>query len=138
MAHAIAHKLAAEAGLLERLEFDSAGTHAHHLGERPDPRAQAALIRHGYNAGSIRSRKVTSHDFHYFDLILAMDRHNLTELQRQCPVEHQNKLRLFLSFAESLDESIVPDPYYGNAQGFERVIELCEAGASGLLRHCDL
>ena len=135
MAQAIAQKQATEARLVTQFEFDSAGTHAHHMGERPDPRAQAALIRHGYDAGHIRSRKVTAQDFLDFDLILAMDAHNLNELQRLCPLENQHKLRLFLSFAEGLGDADVPDPYYGNAQGFERVLELCEAGAKGLLRH---
>jgi len=134
MAQSVAHRLAADAGLSQQLKFDSAGTHAHHLGERPDSRAQATLTRHGYDVGRNRSRRITPHDFQHFDLILAMDGSNLADLRRLCPPEHSSKLRLFLDFAVDLNETEVPDPYYGNAQGFERVLELCEAGIKGFIK----
>ena len=64
-----------------------------------------------------------------------MDSRNLADVQRLCPQEHRHKLRLFMSFTPGLSEAGVPDPYYGNAQGFDNVIRLCEAGARGLLMH---
>ena len=100
-----------------------------------DPRARAALARCRYEAGQLRSRQVTERDCHLVDLILAMDHRNLADLQHLCPAQHLHKLHLFMSFAPELDEAIVPDPYYGNAAGFDNVIRLCEAGARGLLRH---
>lgn len=140
MAQAVAQHLASQAAHSQRsstiggLEFASAGTHAHHTGERPDPRAAAALTRRGYAPGSIRSRRITEQDFQRFDLILAMDRGNLASLQRMCPPAHVTKLRLFLEFAENAEQAEIPDPYYGNADGFERVLDLCEAGAKGLIK----
>lgn len=113
--------------------FDSAGTHAGHVGERPDPRALDALARRGYPPGKQRSRQVALRDFEKFDLILAMDADNLQNLQRQCPPEYGHKLRLFMSFASTLVATDVPDPYYGGAAGFEPVLDMCEAGVSGLL-----
>jgi protein-tyrosine phosphatase len=74
-------------------------------------------------------------DFQNFDLILAMDADNLQELKRLCPSELQYKLGLLLDFAEGLAEKEVPDPYYGNEQGFERVLDLCEAGCKGWVKH---
>ena len=117
------------------LTVDSAGTHTAPVAERLDPRARAALVRHGYEAGHRCSRQVSLQDFRNFDLILAMDSHNLADLQRLCPLEHLHKLRFFLSFSTALSEAVVPDPYYGSAQGFDNVIRLCEAGARGLLMH---
>lgn len=134
MAQIVATKMANDAGLAQQLKFDSAGTHAHHAGERPDPRAVAALTTRHYKIGRISSRRVVVSDFQQFDLILPMDSGNLVELQRICPPEHSGKLRLFLTFAEGLDETDVPDPYYGNAEGFSRVLDLCEAGGRGLIR----
>ena len=134
MAQTVAQKLAQDAGLSQLLKIESAGTHAHHAGERPDPRAAAALASRNYKMGRIRSRRVVASDFLQFDLILPMDSGNLAELQRLCPPEHAGKLRLFLAFAEGLDETDVPDPYYGNAAGFARVLDLCEAGGRGLIR----
>ena len=135
MAQIVAQKLTADALCSHQLKFDSAGTHAPRLGEPSDPRAQATLSGHGYDVGRIRSRKITQQDFQNFDMLLAMDARNLHELQRLSPPEHLNKLRLLLEFAEGLDETEIPDPYYGNREGFERVLVLCEAGARGLIKH---
>ena len=134
MAQAVAQKLVLDASLSKQLEFDSAGTHTQRLGERPDPRAAHTLSRRGYTVGRIRSRKITMHDFLHFDLILAMDASNLADLRRLCPPENHGKLHLFLEFAEGLDQAEIPDPYYGNTQGFDRVLDLCEAGANGLVK----
>lgn len=116
-------------------QFDSAGTHAdHHLGSRPDSRANATLVRHGYPQCKHRARPLTTRDFDAFDLVLAMDRRNLAELRRRCPKDLEHKLGLLLDFAPpALRGGEIPDPYYGSVDGFERVFELCEAGVLGLL-----
>ncbi|MBA3058905.1 MAG: low molecular weight phosphotyrosine protein phosphatase [Gammaproteobacteria bacterium] len=135
MARAIACKLAAAAALAPAFEVDSAGTHADPLGERPDPRAVLTLARHGYDMGRARSRRIVEQDFQAFDLILAMDHPNLAELRRLCPAQYAYKLHLFLEFAQDIEELEVPDPYYGNQEGFEQVLVLCEAGISSLIQH---
>jgi protein-tyrosine phosphatase len=139
MARAAAERAAVQASrerlnMTGRLTFDSAGTHAHHIGERIDPRAAAALLARGYPPVKGRSRRIEDADFETFDLILAMDRGNMASLQSVCPAAHLGKLRLLLDFADGRRGEDVPDPYYGNAQGFERVLDLCELGASGLIR----
>jgi protein-tyrosine phosphatase len=135
MAQVIIHQLATRGPLATPLAIDSAGTHAPVVAERMDQRARAALARHRYEAGLLRSRRVSVHDCGHFDLIVAMDHRNLADLQLLCPAHHLHKLHLYMSFAPALGETIVPDPYYGNAAGFDNVIRLCEAGARGLLRH---
>lgn len=115
--------------------IESAGTHAAQRAEPVDPRAQAALVRHGYAATPLHSRPVKPHDFQNFDWILAMDGRNLTDLQGLCPPEQQHKLRYFLSQVSPSKQIEVPDPYYGNAQGFDKVVQLCEMGAWGWLKH---
>jgi len=121
-----------EAGLAERVEVDSAGTHAYHVGEPPDRRARAAAERRGYALENIRARRVDESDFERFDYVLAMDRDNLSLLAQQAEVEHHNKIRLFLDFS-SLPQDEVPDPYYGAGAGFERVLDLVEDASRGLL-----
>ena len=135
MARAIACKLAVAAGLTPAFEVDCAGTHADPLGERPDSRAVLTLARHGYEMGRARSRPIAEQDFHAFDMILAMDTDNLVELRRLCPAQHEHKLHLLLVFAQEINEVEVPDPYYGNQEGFEQVLALCEAGIRSLIRH---
>ncbi len=134
MSRAVAEQMAADSGYAKRLEFDAAGTHAGNAGARPDPRGLAALASRHYKTTKTRSRQVTAKDFERFDLILAMDEGNLAALQRQCPQTHHHKLRLLMAYAPELGVTEVPDPYFGNPAGFERVLDLCEAGVRGLLK----
>ena len=128
-------KVAENAGLIERLHIDSAGTHAYHSGEPPDQRARAAAERRGIDLGGQRARRVTDEDFELFDLVIAMDRLNLETLRDRADAAHHGKLRLMLEFARAAAGDDVPDPYYGGASGFERVLDLVEDAAEGLLDH---
>lgn len=121
------------AGLGARVELDSAGTHAYHVGEPPDQRSQKAAAQRGYDLSRLRARRVKEADFLRFDLILAMDRDNLALLAKACPEEHRGKLRLFLEFAGDCGREEVPDPYYGGPEGFDHVLDLTEAAAQGLV-----
>lgn len=120
------------AGLGEHIEIDSAGTHAYHVGEPPDRRARAAAERRGISLEDIRARRVHADDFERFSYIIAMDQDNLEILEEQAEAVHRDKLRLFLEFSSG-PEKEVPDPYYGGATGFERVLDLVEDASRGLL-----
>ncbi len=114
--------------------IDSAGTYAGHQGEAADPRSIRVAVAAGYpQIHQERARRVRDDDFERFDLILAMDRDNLMQLQHECPAPHRHKLHLFLDYAGVEAAGEVPDPYYGGPAGFERVLALCEAGARGVL-----
>jgi protein-tyrosine phosphatase len=125
--------LVEEVRLTGRIHIDSAGTHAYHVGEPPDARASEAASRRGIDLGRQRARRVAAPDFESFDYVVAMDRSNLEDLHSICPDAHREKLYLLLDFAPHLAQQDVPDPYYGGAQGFERVLDLVEEGARGLL-----
>lgn len=132
-AEAVFRAQAARAGMQDRVEVDSAGTHGWHVGEAPDPRTQEAAAARGYDLSALRSRKVAGVDFVRFDRILAMDRENLSRLREACPPAHRHKLGLFLDYAHHFSEDEVPDPYYGGPEGFEHVLDLVEDAALGLL-----
>jgi protein-tyrosine phosphatase len=117
------------------LQVDSAGTAAYHIGQAPDPRTRAAALRRGYDLSPLRARVVEPPDFEHFDLILAMDRENLSDLQRRAPQSARARVRLFLEFAPELGTTDVPDPYYGGSNGFEEVLDLVETASRGLLRY---
>lgn len=117
------------------LEVDSAGTAGYHVGEPPDPRTQAAASRRGYDLSSRRARIVEPGDFERFDLILAMDRQNLSVLHRRAPTAARQRVRLFLEFAPETGTTEVPDPYYGGPNGFEEVLDLVESASRRLLHH---
>jgi protein-tyrosine phosphatase len=128
----------AEAGLEAHVLSDSAGTHDYHVGDPPDSRAQHAASRRGYDLSALRGRQVSRSDFAEFDYVLAMDEANLLVLTRLCPPPHAHKLKLFMEFGPDSHLREVPDPYYGGAQGFERVLDLVEHASLGLLAHVKL
>ena len=115
------------------LYVDSAGTANYHVGEPPDRRSVAAARRRGYDLASLRARQVAPADFASFDYVLAMDRPNLEQLQ-VLGRGTVARIGLFMDFAPELAVEEIPDPYYGGIEDFERVLDLCEAAARGLLR----
>ncbi len=123
-------------GLSEKIDVDSAGTHAYHIGAPPDTRSQATALRRGVDLRQLRARRVTVADFAEFDYLLAMDRDNFENLLELCPDSSlHNRVRLLMDFAPHLPEREVPDPYYGGPSGFDRVMDLIEEAAQGLLLH---
>lgn len=122
----------AEAAGLD-LHIDSAGTHAYHIGEAPDARSTRHAAQRGYDLSTQRARKVATADFERFDHVLAMDHENLEILLRSCPPQHRHKVGLFMRYATRSPSEIVPDPYYGGAQGFDLVLDYIEDAADGLI-----
>jgi len=132
-AHGVFQDLVDKAGLSDIISVDSAGTHAYHVAEEPDPRAQESALKRGVDLGNLRARKAIEDDFLEFDYILAMDKSNFGHLLALAPEGHENKLKLFLEYAPDLGVTEVPDPYYGGRNGFERVLDLIEEASQGLL-----
>lgn len=132
-AEGVARVTIERAGLSAHFELDSAGTHAYHVGEPPDARAQKAAKARGYDLSGLGARQVRAADFLRFDRILAMDRDNLALLKQACPPEFQHRLGLFLEYGSDPGVREVPDPYYGGADGFEYVLELAEDASRGLI-----
>ncbi len=128
--------LVREAGLQEQIEIDSAGTGSWHVGSAPDERATAAAAGRGVVLDG-SARRVRLEDFDDFDLILAMDSANLSDLRELAPDgAGRAKVRLLREFDPASDgtgDLDVPDPYYGDGDGFERVLDLVQAACAGLL-----
>lgn len=116
-----------------RIEVDSAGTHDYHIDQAPDRRAVETASRRGIDLSALRARQVRREDFEAFDLVLAMDRINYESLRELAPPAYHSRIRLFMEFAPHLGVDEVPDPYYGDAKGFEEVLDLLQAASTGLL-----
>ena len=130
MAEAVFERMVQEAGLSDLIEVDSAGTGAYHVGEPPHKGTQSVLSQHGirYNG---RARQITAGDYQATDYVIAMDASNEATLRRRFG-DHPHLYRL-LDFADKTTTRDVPDPYYEG--GFDRVYDLVEDGARGLLAH---
>lgn len=133
-AEGVFNKIITDQQLQDKFSIDSAGTHAYHISESPDLRAQKAAKERGVDLSKIRARKVIMGDFEDFDYLLAMDDDNHAVMLQACPEEHQHKIKLFLQYAPHLDTLEVPDPYYGGSYGFERVLDLVEEASAGFIK----
>ncbi|WP_176052611.1 low molecular weight protein-tyrosine-phosphatase [Paraburkholderia caribensis] len=147
-AEGVMRHLLAEAKLVDRVIVDSAGTGDWHIGEAPDERAQRAAKNRGYDLSIFRGRQITADDFQRFDLIIAMDDKNIAALRQICPAGQRDKIRLLMEFAADagapdasgverpapgFDAREVVDPYFGGGEGFEIVLDQCEAACRGLI-----
>lgn len=134
-AHAVFDAKVRAAGLDRHIVIDSAGTGDWHIGAAPDRRATTAASGRGYDMTPLRARQVQRDDFERFHYILAMDGQNLSDLQRLAPKQFGGHLGLFLDFHPQQSPRDVPDPYYGNDDGFGHVLDLVEVTADALLAH---
>ncbi len=127
--------MVATQGLQDRVTVDSAGTHSYHTGSPPDERSVAHAAKRGYDLSDLRARQIVSGDFDKFDLILVMDYDNLALVKSICPCGQESKVRRLTEFCLTIDSPVVPDPYYGGADGFNQVLDLVEDACNGLLQH---
>ncbi|WP_244782858.1 low molecular weight protein-tyrosine-phosphatase [Acinetobacter sp. F-1] len=114
---------------------DSAGTSNYHPGKAPDLRSQKHALKRGYDLSGLRARQLIPHDFIDYDLILAMDLENLSNIQniqRLAETEFGHvraKVALMSEHDQIYPKQALPDPYYGEADGFERVLDQCESSS---------
>jgi len=126
-------QMAAAAGRAGEFVVDSAGIIGHHDGAAPDARMAAALRERNYRVFGT-ARKLRMSDLDGFDLIVAMDEINLTDIRGLDPLGvHHDKIQPFVSYCTRHSAPRVPDPYYGGQRGFDHVIDLLEDGCEGIL-----
>ncbi len=130
LAEGIFGRVVAQAALTDVFHVDSAGLGGWHQGDLPDRRSIATASAHGIDITGQRARKILPEDFGDFDLILAMDRSNVSELHRRSP--RTDNIHLFGDFALGTGEDI-PDPYYGGPEDFEFVYARLLAGCNTLV-----
>jgi len=134
-AHGVMQRLVEAAGLAAQVAIDSAGTAAYHVGELPDERSRAAARRRGIDL-THRARQFTGADLARFDLVVAMDHQNLQRLQRIAGARTAPPLVLLRSFDPTAAPGAeVPDPWGGDEDGFDEVLDQCERACRGLLAH---
>ncbi len=125
--------LVEQADLTGRIEADSAGTIAYHEGEPPDARTQETALERGIDLSGQKARQIRNEDFLSYDYLVALDVSHHTRLAEICPDGEEHRICLLMEFAPHYGISDVPDPYYGATGGFDRVFDMVQAGAAGLL-----
>lgn len=133
-AEAMFRSKASKAGIVEQLFIDSAGTHDYFVDAAPDVRAQLAASKRGYDLSALRTRKVVRSDLQNFDHVLAMDMSNLTALHNLGDGELWKKPKLMMSYSRLYKARNVPDPFGGDAEDFELVLDMLDSATDGLLK----
>ena len=124
-----------EASGIDHVRVSSAGTGGWHVGDQPDRRARAALQRRGYSTEH-HAQQFRPEWFEEYELVVAMDRDNVRNLQRMAPTRmHSQNIRLMLEFDADADGLDVPDPYYGGSDDFDLVLTQIEKACRGLVSH---
>jgi protein-tyrosine phosphatase len=129
-----------EAGLAHAIVVDSAGVGAWHVGDGADRRSVQVLTKHGYDGSGHRVQQITSSWFEADgapDLLLAMDASHYAALRRMAPDADVRMMRSFdPRLAARPDADLdVPDPYYGNGDGFEHVLQMIERATPGVVAY---
>jgi protein-tyrosine phosphatase len=134
LAEGVFRHLVEERGLAEGFEIDSAGTGDWHMGQPPDERSVRVASAHGITlAGS--ARRVQREDLDRFDLVVAMDRDNLRDLERLADGSGPRaRLHLLSDFDPEADDPDVPDPYYESLSGFETLYRTVRRACEGLIQ----
>lgn len=132
-AQGVLEHLLQQSGWQHHMAVDSAGTHSYHIGHAPDARSQQHALARGYDLSAQRARQLQAQDFADFDWILVMDAGNERLALERCPPQHRHKVRRLAAFCQKQTAHEVPDPYYGGADGFETVLDLCEDACAGFL-----
>lgn len=132
-AEGVFQHLVKERDLESYFEIDSAGTSAYHVGESANSRSQQTAKQHGITLHS-KARQFDSFDLEYFDLILAMDQENLSNIKRLNNGKPDNaNIGMLRDFDPKPGDGEVPDPYHGGIQGFENVFQIVRRSCENLL-----
>ncbi|ORU90342.1 MAG: phosphotyrosine protein phosphatase [Cycloclasticus sp. symbiont of Poecilosclerida sp. M] len=132
-AHGVFRQLVLEKGLQSEIGVDSAGTHAYHVGRQPDGRSMETALKRGIDIRDLVARRVEASDYEEFDYLLVMDKDNFSIVNYEAPERYRSKVKYLLDYATKCAFKEVPDPYYGEGNGFERVIDMIEDACNGLL-----
>tara|TARA_R110002095_G_scaffold67032_4_gene56996 strand:+ start:3761 stop:4216 length:456 start_codon:yes stop_codon:yes gene_type:complete len=113
--------------------YDSAGTFGYHIGEPPDHRAIEAARAHGIEMSDLKGRKISNDDFDKFDYLIAMDKGHERTMRRMIDEKYHEKIKLFLDYHDKYRGMDIPDPYYGDREGFKKTFSLIEEGVDSLV-----
>jgi len=111
------------------LECDSAGTGDWHVDEAPCSDSQKIALQHNIDISSYKARQVTKEDFDKFDLVIGLDRSNISNLKK---LGCENPILLG---DYGFDGADVPDPYFFDGfEGFDKVYDMIEKSTALLFQ----
>ena len=117
---------------------ESAGTAGYHIGRPPDSRSIEIASRNSINIENQRARQFTRSDFKEFDIIYAMDTSNYSHLIALTNTqEERKKIRMILNEVTESSYRSVPDPYYGDGDGFQKIYNILEEACEKIVKQIE-
>jgi protein-tyrosine phosphatase len=132
MAEGVFRKLMVTTKPGAEIQVDSAGTHNYHEGKPPFRLAVEAAQRRGYRIEHLVARRISPVDLDHFDMILGMDRANISHLRTIAPTRCKPKIELLLEYGDRYHGEEVPDPYGRDDSAFDQALDMIEDGCQGV------
>ena len=111
----------------DKFKVDSAGTGSWHVGRKPDERSIITAKKNNIDISNQKGRQFAIRDFDTYDYIYVMDNSNYSDVVFLAKTHEQiNKVQLILNELFPGENVDVPDPYYGLANGFDKVYEMLD------------
>jgi protein-tyrosine phosphatase len=113
---------------------DSAGTNGIHVGEAPHKLSQKVAKANGVDISKQTSKKFLPTDFDNFDKIYVMAKDVMDEVKRMAGNKFDgNKIDYFLNELHEGKNEDVPDPWYGNEDGYVKVYDLIDKTCDAII-----
>ncbi len=133
IAHGILKKKAAENQL--NIIVDSAGTGSWHINKSPDIRSIEVAKSYDIDISKQKARQFNVMDFEKFDIIYVMDKSNFNTINGlDIEKKYSKKIKLILNEIYPNKNNDVPDPYYGEENGFEVVYNLLDKASDKIIQ----
>ena len=132
MAEGVFRKILHDRGAAEGFELDSASTHEFKTGEPPAPAAVEMAAKRGYDIARCVSRRIRGEDYDHFDMILAMDRSNVSSLRAIAPTRSKQKIELLTEYSDAFHGKDIADPFGRAAKDYEVALDMIEDACKGL------
>ena len=118
-------------GLADRFVIASAGTSREEIGNPVHQGTRKKLAQDHISAAGKYAVQLTKEDYEKYDLILGMDRANISNILRIIGSDPQEKVHRLLDFTELPRD--IADPWYTG--DFEITYTEIKAGCAALLKH---
>ncbi len=115
-------------------QVDSAGTAGYHVGEAPHRLSQKVAKQNGIDISQQQCRQFVKEDMLHYDLIFVMDTSNYNDVKKiSKELWNEQKVDLLLNELYPGENKSVPDPWYGNEDGYHTVFEMIDKACEKII-----
>ncbi len=114
---------------------DSAGTNGYHIGEPPHKHSQEVCLKHGIDISEQRARRFEKDDLSQYDKIYVMADDVMRTVSKIAGADADlRNVDYFLNELFPGENRSVPDPWYGERDGYLPVYQMIEQACDSIIR----